>query len=184
MRYRSCFLTRGGLPWRRHQLAAELITIDKIDEFNGLLRRFCGLTSCSLNCERLAMSHLRRNRLVRRVLLASYVLAVALLGFAHQPISLVRVADLSAYALPDGSLPFICGAGKSGAGAHGGKHACAACSACLLTAAPGLLDDHDHRLPPAPTNVIAAARLDPYRAHVAADRPLGFQSRGPPRTLT
>ncbi|RUO99222.1 hypothetical protein [Hyphomicrobium sp.] len=125
------------------------------------------------------MRQLRRNIVVRDFLLALYVLSAATFGFAHKPITIASSVDLSAYALPDGSLPFICG-GKNG---PAGKHVCALCDACLISAAPGLLSDHE---PPSelPGKILAEARPDDYRAHVGSDRPLSFRSRAPPQLET
>ena len=78
---------------------------------------------------------MRRNIAARKALLAFYVLAVATLGFAHLPLAIPQI-DLTAYALPDGTLPVICGVGTGSA--PGKQHAGATCDACLLTAAPGL----------------------------------------------
>lgn len=71
-------------------------------------------------------------------LAALYALALVLLGFAHRPppaASDFRV-DLAAYAMPDGSLPTLCGgAGDAGSGQ---STASVHCEACALSAAPGL----------------------------------------------
>ena len=70
-------------------------------------------------------------------LAALYALALVLLGFAHRPaVAADARMEIAAYALPDGSVPPVCGtpgdagSGKSPASAH--------CEACALSAAPGL----------------------------------------------
>jgi hypothetical protein len=122
------------------------------------------------------MGGLRRNDLTRGLLFALYVLAAATFGFAHKPITPASNVDLAAYALPDGSLPFVCGGGK---GVPGGKHACSACAACLLSAAPGLINEHDRLLSVAQRFVVDAWP-DGYRANVGTDWPPNFRSRAPP----
>jgi hypothetical protein len=128
--------------------------------------------------DRDTMRQLRQNMTGRQILLALYVLAMASLGFAHRPLALGQAPDLSAYALPDGSLPEICRTG--GAGSLPGKvHAGAACDACLMTAAPGL---------PASDLVTGAPHWGPVslfrplrdRAHDDLDKPLNLRSRAPP----
>lgn len=68
---------------------------------------------------------------------AFYALAMLLLGFAHVPVAAQGARpDLSAFALPDGSLPNICfGKEEGGKGAHLQG---AVCAACLLTAGADL----------------------------------------------
>ncbi|MCG6857593.1 MAG: hypothetical protein LJE67_05960 [Salaquimonas sp.] len=80
---------------------------------------------------RLATTHA-----VTRALIAIALLAIA---FGHQPLRFgapadaERVADLAAYALPDGSLPALCLGG--GSSTHGKGHVFhAGCDACRLTA--------------------------------------------------
>jgi hypothetical protein len=101
------------------------------------------------------MRRMRRNITARKALLAFYVLAVVTLGFAHLPLAIPQ-NDLAAYALPDGTLPIICGAGSGSA--PGKQHAGATCDACLLTAAPGLPLKVDLSVDasPTPQNVFAA----------------------------
>ena len=112
-----------------------------------------------------------------------YALALLTLGFAHSrgglpDASAIVAASLqaTAYLLPDGSAPSICGRSTSGAPArHPGD---VACDACRLTAAPGAL---------APPPMLAEAprptmRLRPVQvlasfAGTVAPEP---QSRGPP----
>ncbi|MBL8792068.1 MAG: hypothetical protein JNM45_16370 [Rhizobiales bacterium] len=86
------------------------------------------------------MQWLRHRAWVRQVVIAAYALVMALLGFSHHALaapSAPSSADLSAYALPDGSLPSLCydDAGRRNDGTASGE----ACDACLLTAAGGLL---------------------------------------------
>lgn len=74
----------------------------------------------------------------RRVAVAAlYALAMLLLGFAHQPAALPRPPiDLSAFALPDGSLPEFCPGSRDDSGAIAGV---LVCDACLLVHGGGLL---------------------------------------------
>lgn len=72
------------------------------------------------------------------------VLALVMVAFAHKPIVLSPAygADLSAYVLPDGTIPVIChGADAGGKDPHKahGDHGCEACrisASVLLPAAP------------------------------------------------
>lgn len=81
-----------------------------------------------------------RIRLLGLWFAAIYVAASAMAGFAHTPIVTRDAApaiDLSAYVLPDGTVPVICiyGPADEDAPQAGGHRLC---DACLLTAAPGL----------------------------------------------
>lgn len=81
------------------------------------------------------MRRLRRLSSAKIYLAVLYGLAMLLLPLAHRPLAPAE-ADLSAYALPDGTLPIICwsGAGQSNQPTSAKR----ICDACLLTAAPGL----------------------------------------------
>jgi hypothetical protein len=112
-----------------------------------------------------------------------YAVAMLTLGFAHSRSSLPDTSAIealslqaAAYALPDGSVPPICGQSKSDGPAqhHGVVH----CDACQLTAAPGAI-------PPPPMLADAprlAMKLPPVRvlASIAETAALEPQSRGPP----
>lgn len=80
-------------------------------------------------------SFARRRQIPKLLIAALYGLAMLLVPLAHRPVR-QSVPDLSAYALPDGSIPSLC----DGAGKSDGKHPStrSVCSACLLTTAPGL----------------------------------------------
>lgn len=93
------------------------------------------------------MGWLRQTR-AKMLAAALYALAVVTLGFAHQPIGAKgpAQAEFAAYALPDGTLPVICGHDDSGAPA-GPIASAAHCDACALAAAPGL--------PPPPASALA-----------------------------
>lgn len=138
--------------------------------------RFDSTNSLCLSAE-VMMRRFRHTR-ASYAFAALYALAIVLLGFAHQPIRAnadIR-ADLAAYALPDGSLPPICG--DVGAPGPGQGAAVAHCDACALSAAPGLL------LPPATPTFAPAMRTvalagddqDQYRPPVRH----APTSRGPP----
>lgn len=88
-----------------------------------------------------------------------YGLAMLLLPLAHRPLA-PATTDLSAYALPDGTLPVICWSGIGQSKLP--KSAKRICDACLLTAAPGLFPAELVQLPSAPRVV---AELD--QAHEA-----------------
>ena len=74
----------------------------------------------------------------RILIVALYGLAALLMPLAHHPLDLGTKADLSVFALPDGTIPVLCSsvAGKSG---QPGSVTHVVCDACLLTSAPGLL---------------------------------------------
>lgn len=124
------------------------------------------------------MRRLRQSQWAQKILLALYVLAAATLGLGHRPLSAAGTAELAAYALPDGTLPLICRSGGSGT-LPIGKHACAVCDACLLTAAPGLLAVAD-RLQLPSCDSLGSAWSEGGNECVGFDWPLGFQSRAPP----
>lgn len=81
-----------------------------------------------------------RIRLLSLWLAAVYVAASATAGFAHE-LPAARgtgpAIDLSAYVLPDGTVPVICinNPAETDAPQAGGQ---SLCDACLLTSAPGL----------------------------------------------
>jgi hypothetical protein len=65
------------------------------------------------------------------------VLAMLFLGFAHQPVAMAADAplDVSAYALPDGSLPILCVSDDGGSQKDKDKHLFAqGCDACRISA--------------------------------------------------
>lgn len=114
--------------------------------------------------------------LARTVLLA-YALAATLAGFGHNParFDIATASERAQFALPDGTVPTLCGDPDSP-----GKSARTLCDACRLSAAPGL--------PP-----IAGLGFPPVRgAHPAAPLPdapslpvrvASYRQRGPPTGL-
>lgn len=79
--------------------------------------------------------------MVRKGVLALYALATLLLSFAHQPVLQAGAGgeeDLSAYVLPDGSFPLICGWDEAEGSPPASQYGAFLCDACLLTSAPGL----------------------------------------------
>lgn len=89
-------------------------------------------------------------RALRVVVIAFYALAVCSLGFAHQTASIAASSlDLSAYALPDGSLPDICAGEAQSSDQHGIPQGASKglCDACLLTSAPGTVLSADCWIP-------------------------------------
>lgn len=85
--------------------------------------------------------------LARSILIALYALSMALLPLAHRATDL-RPPDLSAYTLPDGSIPVLCTTDKKTD--TNTRHRSWVCDACRLTAAPGLV---------APQSVVHAPEL-------------------------
>lgn len=78
-----------------------------------------------------------RHRIARATVAILYGLAMLLLPLAHRSGGASLPEELSAYALPDGTLPVICTTGKDPTEAPRG-HA-TICDACVLFCAPGLL---------------------------------------------
>ncbi|WP_020174585.1 hypothetical protein [Methyloferula stellata] len=124
------------------------------------------------------MLPLAGHKIARLAALLLYVLASTTLGFAHRFDRLATPSDLAQFALPDGTLPIICGKGRSSGHDESGGHA-SFCGACCLTSAPGLLF--------APLAVFSAQATSekfdwqPYRA--AGQLPRFFATlgaRGPP----
>lgn len=133
------------------------------------------------NADSLSMRPFRQSKVIRSLLLALYALAMVTIGLAHRPMALEQAPDLSAYVLPDGSLPEICR--TSGAGTLPGKaHAGAACDACLLTAGPGLLASDPEAGAPhwEPVGLVRPLR---DRAHDDLDNPLNLRCRAPPARI-
>jgi hypothetical protein len=108
------------------------------------------------------------------------VIALLFVGFAHRipAASPQPDVDLSAYALPDGTLPVICHT-QAGTG-DGSDNAVflGDCEFCRLASAAILPTPHDVRVPPCTTADIQ------YRvAHDLTDFPIyfaGTPTRGPP----
>jgi len=113
-----------------------------------------------------------KSETARRVTLMLYALAMVLVGFAHHPGRASSSVDLSAYTMPDGSVPFICGGSETdGTPAADGS----ICEACCLTAAPGLLSPTggiarpefrtiDVGWPARPSQVMVPATTSPFSA--------------------
>lgn len=112
---------------------------------------------------------------------ALYALAMLLLGFAHMPVAAQGARpDLSAFALPDGSVPDICFGSQDGTSVPQGS--APLCAACLLTGGAGLPPHVDGLAFPvffASRPLVRATAPDrtdaPQKAHPA---------RGPPARLT
>jgi hypothetical protein len=71
------------------------------------------------------------------LVVALYGLAMLLMPLAHRPLNLGQSPDLSAFALPDGTIPDLCTTAPGKGGKPGGRST--VCDACLLTCAPGLV---------------------------------------------
>ena len=80
-----------------------------------------------------------KHKRIRVLLLCLYVLASLGVGFSHGALRLPG-PDLSAFVLPDGTLPIICSTNKKTNGEESDRTAAhqPRCDACMLTAAPGL----------------------------------------------
>jgi hypothetical protein len=111
------------------------------------------------------------------------VIALLFVGFGHQPIALAQSApvELSAYLLPDGTLPIFCLTDTDGS--QKGKHLHAQpCDACRIGAAALLPPPADSVGQPfEAANVVAVippAGMEPRRVLTANASP-----RGPPETL-
>ena len=121
----------------------------------------------------------RRNR---RQWAVRILCAIALLfvGFAHQPATLARSApvDLSAYALPDGTLPIFCLTDTDGSPKGGHPHA-QPCDACRIGASTLLPSPADTVGRPFETAAVVAgvppAAIEPRRILSPNASP-----RGPP----
>ena len=123
----------------------------------------------------------RRTQTIRSWVLVLYALASLGMGFAHKRLEIpITTPDLSAYALPDGTLPVLC-LTPTGGDPGAPSHVHAPCQACLLTSAPGL--------PPVLRNIILAPLgCGAERLLPAADNPRlprlvigSLGARGPPR---
>jgi hypothetical protein len=119
----------------------------------------------------------------RMIVVAFYAVAMLTLGFAHSRAGMpgglasLDAAQAAAYALPDGTLPPICGQTKPGA--PNDHHGLALCDACHLASAPGILS-----APPVLLDLPRVGmKLPPARAiaSIAEAAALEPQSRGPPR---
>jgi hypothetical protein len=113
---------------------------------------------------------------------ALYLLASRVVGFGQRSLDPAAPPqpDLSAYALPDGALPWICSA-RDDSGGKEERASQVVCAACLLTAAPGLPPATSALLPPS-----GASQLT-YRAAFDV-RPGGITvslppARAPPAAL-
>lgn len=128
--------------------------------------------------QRALMRGLRRNIHARQLLLALYVLAMSTLGFAHKPLQASEAQDLSAYALPDGTLPDLCLTG-GGDGSKAPARASATCQACLLISAPGLAANCSPDLTePARHSDDVAIPIE--RIRIERAKPANTRSRAPP----
>lgn len=83
------------------------------------------------------MRILKQRQAARAILAALYGLAMLLLPLAHRAITASESQDLTAFALPDGSLPEICASNKKTSDKSPGRHA-SPCDACLLAGTAGL----------------------------------------------
>ena len=121
-----------------------------------------------------------RHKVSRLAALVLYVLASATVGFAHRPLANATPPELAQFALPDGTLPIVCG--QNGAKEQGGGgHASGVplCDACCLTAAPGLLSPPSASLrPQASATMIAWASWENLVQTFWNGPALG--ARGPP----
>lgn len=113
----------------------------------------------------------------QNVMLLVLAAALGVLGFGHR-MALHDPVDLSAYAMPDGSLPELCHDG--GSADPGQKHQ-APCPACRIIAAvelPPILS-----LPPVQLEPVAVIWPEAALADTPAQPPRAPPARGPPTFL-
>ena len=122
----------------------------------------------------------RNLRLARLLVIAFYALATVSVGFAHKTATITSTSiDLTAYILPDGSAPVICGDLGNHDADHGSKHTTPVCDACRLVAAPGMVSANECWVP-------VRRPLSSFHARVTSDRVDAHRSshvphlRGPP----
>jgi hypothetical protein len=127
------------------------------------------------------MRSLRRPHRATLLLVALYGLAMLLVPLAHRPLDMVAGPDLSAYALPDGTIAVLCSTVPAKSGQPTGRSG-GTCDACLLTSAPGLIVTGVDIVP-----VLASAPVRLGRAsqtHGVAQRIVtAARPRAPPFTL-
>lgn len=127
------------------------------------------------------MTDWARTQTIRSGVLALYALASLGMGFAHKRLEIPSAApDLSAFALPDGTLPVLCLTPKTGdPGAP--SHVHAPCQACLLTSAPGLPPILRNTIP-APLGCVGVRPLPVANSPRLPRLVIGsVGARGPPR---
>ena len=122
-----------------------------------------------------------RHRNLNLLAAAAFLLAAVLNAYAFRIGSVSQVpADLSAYALPDGTLPELCLSGEGGD--NGGHDRSKHCDFCRIIAMPGLPGGPSDTLgvPAFATSVAYAAPSSalPVQRSVRAPR-----ARSPPATL-
>ncbi len=90
------------------------------------------------------MGRIRNLRSARLLVIAMYALAAVSVGFAHKIATITSTSiELTAYILPDGSVPVICGDLGNYDVDHGSKHTSPVCDACRLVAAPGMVSANE-----------------------------------------
>lgn len=99
---------------------------------------------------------------------------LVVLGFAHRPLAATVPLDISAYALPDGSLPTICIPGD--ADGKTGKDMGQRCDACRITSAATLPPPSCESADAAPASERVTFAFAPERFHR-----LNFPPNAPPR---
>jgi hypothetical protein len=88
-------------------------------------------------------------------------------------------ADLTVYALPDGSIPIICRGGRTDPSGKT-ERLPKICDACRLTAAPGLTSTPTLLSAFLPFATVAVVYWRDERLGATGDFPYDGQSRGPP----
>jgi len=125
-----------------------------------------------------------RCRSMRFLAAALLALTTVIVGFAHRPLRLEPrgyPSDVTAWTLPDGTLPELCHWDDVGGHAHGSGDATASCDACRLTDAPGLGAVAAIGLA-VPSGIVLARLGHDTPALVDGHRP-SPRSRGPPPTF-
>ncbi len=113
----------------------------------------------------------------QNVMVLLLAVALGVLGFGHR-MALHDPVDLSAYAMPDGTLPELCHDG--GTAEHGQKEQ-PPCPACRIIAAvelPPVIT-----LPPVQLEPVAVIWPDVALADASAHPPRAPPARGPPTVL-
>lgn len=124
------------------------------------------------------LAHTARYGTVRLAVLLLYVLASTTIGFAHRFAMPAAPIDLAQFALPDGTLPFICRQNGSDGGESSGSGV-PFCAACNLISAPGLVPPSSAVLPRQIAST-TLARL-PRQERVKRPRTVAtLGARGPP----
>lgn len=98
----------------------------------------------------------RLRRSLAALLTGLFALAIVVAPTAHARAVIGKALFVAAYAMPDGTLPDICGHAGAPVEHHGQHRSAPACLACIIMAAPGLPD-----VPPAIAGRVMPAGVAP-----------------------